>query len=141
VEAVKDKNAVCIRKAKKLIDELCPDALVLEAFERRDSERADRITKLGRALVALAADAGIECAIYTRRDIEVCFATVGARTRDEIAEAVARHLPALSPRLPERRRAWEAEDRRMGLFASAALVLTHYRHEALFVLGQRQVPA
>ncbi len=129
-EARTDKNAVCLRKIEALLDRLEPEAVVLEAFEKRNSARTDRIARLCRAVVAIANGRGIEFAIYTRLDIEAAFAPVGARTRQEIAEAVARHLPALHPRLPPKRKAWDGEDRRMALFSAAALVLTHYRHQA-----------
>jgi len=125
-----DKNPVCLRKIEALFERLEPETVVLEAFEKRNSARADRIARLCRAVVAMANDRGVEFAIYTRRDIEAAFAEVGARTRQEIAEAVARRLPALHPRLPCKRKAWDGEDRRMALFNAAALVLTHYRHQA-----------
>ena len=136
VEVTKDKNVVCLRKIEVLLDQLEPEMLVLEAFEKRNSARADRIAKLCRALVALANDRGIEFAIYTRVDIERCFATVGARTRYEIAETIARHVPALSPRLPQKRQPWKADDRRMALFNAAALVFTHFRYQAQFFFDE-----
>lgn len=130
VEVRKDKNVVCLRRVEELIDRLLPETLVLEAFERRDSARKDRITKLCRGLSALAKDRAVEIAVYSRRDIAGCFQTVGAETRHEIAEAVARHVPELRERLPGKRKPWNGEDRRMALFCAAALVLTHYRHTA-----------
>src|SRR5580693_1786416 len=80
VEVTRDLNVVCLRKIERLITELEPDTFVLEAFEKGNSARTDRTTKLCRALVTLVNDRGIEFAIYTRKDIEVCFAGVGART-------------------------------------------------------------
>ena len=78
-------------------------------------------------MVSLAADRGVEVAIYARGEVQACFASVGARTRREIAEAVVRHIDAFRHRLPNKRRPWEGEDRRMAIFAAAALVLTHYQ--------------
>lgn len=120
-----EKNAVCLRKIEKLFDRLTPETLVLEAFER-ESARADRIQKLCRAIVNIAVNRGIEVAILSRQDVRACFARVGAVTRYEIAEAVARTLDAFRHRLPPRRRTWEKEDPRLSLFSAAALVLTHY---------------
>jgi len=133
-EVAKTKNVVCLRKIEILMTELEPETLVLEAFERRNSARTDRIARLCRSLVTLANDRSVEFAIYTRKDIEACFASAGARTRYEIAEAIARHVPGLAPRLPNKRKAWTAEDRRMALFNAAALVFTHYRYQAQFFL-------
>ena len=78
-----------------------------------------------------ANDSGIEFAIYTRRDVARCFTTVGAGTCYEIAESIARHVPALAPRLPKKRRSWTTEDRRMALFNAAALVFTHFRYQSI----------
>jgi Holliday junction resolvasome RuvABC endonuclease subunit len=136
VEVKKDKNAVCLRKIEALCEQLEPETLVLEAFQRRNSARTNRIATLCRSLVSLANGRGIDVAIYSRKDVNACFATAGARTRYEIAEAIARQVPALAPRLPAKRRAWNAEDRRMALFNAAALVFTHYRHQAQHVFDE-----
>lgn len=112
---------------EKLIQRLTPETLLLEAFERPNAKKADRTQRISRAMVALAADRGVDVEIYTRGDVKACFAAVGARTRDEIAAAVARHVVAFSHRLPKRRKPWEGEDRRMALFSAAALVMTHFQ--------------
>lgn len=127
VSATGDKNAVCLRALEKLLARLEPETLVLEASGRRASVRSARIDRLSKAVIAMAADRGVEVAVYARADIQSCFKTVGARTRQEIAEAVARHVDAFRHELPKARRPWDAEDRRMALFSAAALVLTHFR--------------
>lgn len=134
VSAKGDKNAVCLRALEKLLNRLQPETLVLEASGRRSSVRSARIDRLCQAATALAADRGADVAVYTRGDIQSCFRTVGARSRQEIAEAVVRHVDALRHRLPSKRRPWDPEDRRMSLFCAAALVLTHYRFSAMLLL-------
>jgi hypothetical protein len=52
--------------------------------------------------------------------------SVGARSRQEIAEAVARSFD----RLPRPRRPWEGPHRRLAIFDAAAVVLTHYQLDA-----------
>jgi sugar phosphate isomerase/epimerase len=96
VEVARDKNVVCLRRIEALLADLEPETLVLEAFEPRNSARSDRIARLCRALVAISNDRGIELAIYTRKEIETCFSSLGARSRFEIAEVIARHVPALA---------------------------------------------
>lgn len=124
------KNARCIRKFEKLLERLRPETLVLEAFDTKNSARTPRIRRLCLALVELASDLGLELAVYTRADVHKAFETVGAKTRDEIAEAVLRQFPALNMHYPGRRKPWEGEDRRQAIFSAAALVLTHYRFGA-----------
>ena len=112
---------------EKLIARLMPEVLLLEAFEGPAAKRSAPTERLSRAMAQLAAERGVTVEVYTRGDVRACFAPVGARSRDQIAAAVARHLPVLRHRLPKPRKPWEGEDRRMALFSAAALALTHYQ--------------
>jgi len=123
----KEKNLVCLRRLRTLLLRFEPEVLVIEAFEVRDSRRRARIARLCRGVVAMATEHGVDVAIYDRTQVRACFAAVGAVTRHEIAEAVARHLEPFRQHLPRRRQPWQAEDERMALFSSAALVLSHFR--------------
>jgi len=127
VSARKDKNATCLKRLDALLHRFAPEVLVLEAYDRESSRRARRIARLG-ASVRRAADArGVETAVYHRAEVREAFAETGAKTRREIAEAVARHLEMFRHRLPPPRRPWDSEDAREALFAAAALILTHQR--------------
>lgn len=127
VSAGDDKNASCLRRLERLLDRFAPETLVLEASDRATTRRARRIADLCTAVRRAADDRGIETVVYSRADIRAAFAEVEARTRREIAEAVARHCEAFRHRLPKPRRPWESEDARGALFAAAAVVLTHQR--------------
>lgn len=127
VSAGADKNASCLRRLERLLDRFAPETLVLEASDRETTRRARRIAELCTAVRCAADDRGMETAVYSRAEIRAAFAEVGARTRREIAEAVARHCEAFRHRLPKPRRPWESEDARGALFAAAAVVLTHHR--------------
>ena len=122
----KEKNAQCLRRVEKLLDRLTPESLVLEAFERTASTRRNRIANLGRAITALAIARGVEVVIYTFNDVRHRFASLGARTRHDIAEATARCLEPLRHLLPSKRKTWESDRWRLSLFCAAALALTHY---------------
>ncbi len=128
VSARKDKNATCLKRLKRLLVRFAPETLVLEAYDRETTRRARRIARLGVRARTLADGQGIETAVYSRAEIREAFAEVGATTRRDIAEAVARHLDAFRHRLPPRRKPWESEDARDALFAAAAVVLTHHRN-------------
>lgn len=128
------KNARCLRRIEKIVERLTPETIVLEAFERQNSVRRTRVTDLCRGIVALAAAQSIEVAIYSFGDVRQTFAHVGARTRQEIAEAVARQLPAFQRLVPRKRRAWDSEGHRMHLFSAAALALTNYQRGATVLL-------
>lgn len=121
-----DKNGVCLQKLEKMLDRFMPETLLLEEA-RSVANRSDRIARLYKAIVALCVSRSIDVAIYTLGEVKACFASAGARTRQEIAETVARMIDALGHRVPKPRKAWQSEDRRMALFCAAALVLTHFQ--------------
>jgi Holliday junction resolvasome RuvABC endonuclease subunit len=130
----KDKNGRCLRKIEKLFDRLAPETLVLEAFEKRNSIRRDRVANLGRAIVALAISKGVDVAIHTFNEVRQCFASVGARTRHEIAEAIGRQFAQFHHLMPRKRRAWDAESGKMPLFCAAAVSAAHYHSAATNLL-------
>jgi hypothetical protein len=116
IEKRRKRQEGSLAALEKLIERLHPECLLLEAFERPGSKKKpDGTQRVSRAMIALAADRGVEVAIYTRGDVQACFA------------AVARHVEAFRHRLPKPRKPWESEDRRMSLFSAAALTLTHYQ--------------
>ena len=121
-----DKNAVCLRKIELMLDRYAPETLLLEEA-KSVANRSARITRLYTAIASMAAHRSIEVAIYTLGQIKTCFSKVGAITRQDIAEAVGRHIEAFRHRMPKPRKPWQAEDRRMAMFCAAALVLTHYQ--------------
>lgn len=132
-EARGDKNAGSLRKLTWLLKVLAPEVLVLEAFDKR-TLRSERIRKLCLDVVNAAADHGAQLDCLRRSDVQKTFELVNARTRDEIAEAVARHVPTLRAHLPDRRRQWNGEDKRLSVFCAAALVLAHYHNGAAALL-------
>ena len=135
-----DKNADCLTKVEAMLERYQPETLVLEAFERRFSNRSSRMTLLGRSIAAMATARGIEVVIYTKGEVQRYFETIGARTRYEIATAISRQLDILRPQLPPKRKPWNGEDYRMTLFSAAALILTHYRTEAGRLLDELKGP-
>lgn len=127
-------NERTLRRVEKLLERLRPELLVLEAYELPAKERSERMTLLYRAIAATARDLGIDVAILPRSDVQAVFMRVGAKTRHEIAGAVARQVPALQYLLPRRRRSWEVEELNTALFCAAALVLAHYALDATRLL-------
>lgn len=128
------KNEKCLQLVEKLLTRLTPQTLVLEAFEPEHSSRRNRITRLGRAIVALAASRGVDVAVFSSKDVRRCFEHLGVRSRWDIATTVARQFAELGHLLPTKPRAWEPEHWRMALFSATALALTHYQRDATLLL-------
>lgn len=64
---------------------------------------------------------------YTKVKVQAAFAAENAKTRPEIARAIAARLPVFAPKLPPLRKIWMSEDPRQSLFDAAALGMTYFR--------------
>lgn len=129
-----DKNRNALSRIARLLERYSPAVLVLEDFEHKPARRGARIKRLCRAVLRLAGHQGLEVRVYPRAAVNACFKSVGAKTRHEIAQAVALHVDALRHVLPARRKVWDSEHPRMGLFQAAALAITY------FALGDAEEP-
>ncbi|MDR3526624.1 MAG: hypothetical protein P4L57_05045 [Rhizomicrobium sp.] len=123
--AKQGRNARLLARFSRLLDRYEPAVLVLEEFES-PTTRADRIRLLCRNMVHLASCKGADTPVYRRNVVRTVFATVGATTRYDIAQVIARHIDAFSHRMPKKRKAWESEDPRQSLFDAAALAITYF---------------
>ena len=126
VQAKKDRNAKCLMRIERLLTRYQPSVIVLEQFDRRPARRAVRIKALCLAITQLGNHRGIEVRVYNRAVIRTCFVTSGARTRYEIASAIAALIDVFRHRLPRARKRWQSEDCRQSLFDAAALAITHF---------------
>ena len=105
-----------------VVERYRPDRLVLE--EPAGSYKKET----GRTLLVWAeqwaADHDVACQAITPEDLERYF---GSPHRYEVAKAVARQFEQLAPQLPERRRRWESERVRLGVFVAVARGLASFR--------------
>jgi hypothetical protein len=67
----------------------------------------------------------IDVATYSKEEIASVFEGQGARTKYDIARAIAHMFPELARRLPRRRRIWQGEQYQMAIFDAAAIGVTH----------------
>jgi len=120
------KNDITLTHIRKLIERYRPDGIVIEDYEAKESKRSERVRWLYRMIEHLAMTEHIEVFRYSRDAVRKCFTSVGARTRYEIAQAIARQIPAFSHRVPKLRKIWMSEDPRQSLFDAIALGIVHY---------------
>lgn len=121
-----EKNAITLQAVARLVDRYAPETIVIEDMKDTESRRHLRIRALYRLIAILARSRGIDVARYRHADVLKTFASVGARTKYEIAQAIAEQIPAFSIRLPRKRKIWMTEDPRQSLFDAAALGITHF---------------
>lgn len=124
-----NKNKRTLSLIKKLLVRYRPDVLVVEDTSAAGSRRSMRVRRLHRLIAHLAATEHVDLHRYTRSDIVSCFSTIGALTKHEIAQAIAKHIPAFVHRIPRPRKPWMSEDPRQSLFDAAALGITHFANQ------------
>lgn len=120
-----NRNGITLQEIRKLVSTYAPETIVIEDPRTRGSRRHLRIRALYRMIVHLAITSGIDVARYTHAEVWETFSSVGARTKFEIAQAIATQIPAFAHRLPRKRKIWMSEDPRQSLFDAAALGITH----------------
>jgi len=90
------------------------------------AHRAPRIQKLNGSIAKFVDSQGVGVRRYSRAQVLEYFGHLGARTKQEIAETIAKQVPALALHLPVPRKPWRSEDDRMGIFEAAALAWIHF---------------
>ncbi|MBI1894645.1 MAG: hypothetical protein HYS14_11090 [Candidatus Rokubacteria bacterium] len=128
-EARIDKEKTCLNKIAALWERYEPDVLVLEECAARGCRRSTRVRGLLRRLRMAAVRRGLRVRAIPRRAVRKAFASRDARTKDQIARAIAAEFPEIAPYLPPLRKPWMTEDQRMSVFVAVAI--------AVVVLGKR----
>jgi len=97
---------------------------VLQDMSQAGTHRPHRIRSLNEAITNVAERYGLPTVFVSRSEVRQRFAHLGSVTKDTIASAIAKHIPAFGRFLPPPRKPWKSEDARMGIFDAAALALT-----------------
>lgn len=121
------KNKKCLRRISVLFGQYEPSALVLQDTSAPGTYRARRIRSLHEAIAVLAETQGIPVFSYSRERTRQTFLPLGGTTKQTVAEAIGRLVPAFGNFIPPVRKIWKNEHSRMALFDAAALVLTFYQ--------------
>lgn len=130
VKEVKDnKDARCLKQIADLIRRYEPDVIVVEDVTAKSCRRCPRVRLLIRDTFKLALEKKIKIHSVSRRAVRAAFSRFGARTKHEIAGAIAKRLPELAFRRPPYRKPWMSEDDRMSIFDAAAFALTFFYSE------------
>jgi hypothetical protein len=121
-----EKNSYCLKVARGLFHRYRPDVVVLQDTSWTGTVRSQRILNLNVAIFEAAEQQALPVCAFSRDQVRAAFSHLSSPTKDAIAEAIAKNIPALKPYLPPRRKRWQDEDARMGIFDAAALALTFF---------------
>lgn len=119
-----ERNGRVTEEIEQAIERYCPDIVLIEDTSVKGSRRSDRIRRLYRSIKHMAVNRAIDVHRISQVKVKMAFAPVGAKTKYEIAQAIAREMPEIAFRLPKKREIWQTEPTVMGLFAAVALGVT-----------------
>ena len=108
----------------RLVEQYWPPIIVLQEMSALGARRSERMQALNEAIKRYAEERGVPVSCHSRSEVHEAFASMGARTKAAIANAIAARVPALERYLPPPRKPWMSEHPNMGIFDAAALALT-----------------
>jgi len=123
----KEKRETLLARVDALFARYQPNVIVLQDMSERGTHRPHRIRHLNEEIVEIAERYGFPVLFFSRAEVRQCFTYMEAVTKDTIAAAIAKHIPAFERFLPPPRKLWNSEDARMGIFDAAALALTFFQ--------------
>lgn len=122
------KVSSLLLRLERLLDESAPEVLLVRAIEQGPCRT--RGSKLLAAITELAKRKDIPTVQISRGQIRRTFSHLASSDRQSITEEIARTMPWLASFAPPRRKIWNGEDRRMGLFDAVALSITFHSARA-----------
>lgn len=123
------ERALRLDKATKLVDVYQPEVVVLEDWRQASRLRRNALRPFAVAFETEMIDRDVPVVQYSSSRVRNLFRPMGARTKTDIARALAIRFPELIWRVPPVRKIWMSEDDQMGVFDSIALALTHLDEE------------
>ena len=120
------KTARTILQSKALMEQYCPDVVVVEDWQGKGSCRCLRIGNIIRAIRTMANLYRIPTRCFSRNRVRQAFDFWNAKTKHQIAVVIALELPELRSRLPRLRKTSMSEDERMAIFDAVSFAFTYF---------------
>jgi Holliday junction resolvasome RuvABC endonuclease subunit len=120
------RNTAALARLDAILERYRPNVLAMERHDDMRGRRSLRIQRLYLAVERRAQRRYIIVHRVSRSQIESSPRINGAKTRQEVAAAVATCIAALRPHLPKPRQIWVGERSAMRLFCAAACAVTYF---------------
>jgi hypothetical protein len=122
------KNIQALAQVEKLMRYWKPSILALQDVNAKGSKRVPRIKELHADLEKFAESQKVRVKKFSGSKLRKVLINNSKGTKHEMATEIARRFPEeLGDILPAKRRAWDDEDERMGIFDAAALAVSFWR--------------
>ena len=96
----KEKREKLLARVDAVFARHRPDVVVLQDTSERGTHRPHRIRRLNETIAVRAESYGVPVRFFTRNDVRRRFAYLQMVSKDAIAAAIAKHIPALGRFLP-----------------------------------------
>jgi len=107
----------------EMLDRFQADVLVIEDGEALRSERRARMRRALRLMAKRAAARGIIVQKISRHEVRRSWRERDKTNKHDVAAAIAVSFPEIEPYVPRKRRTWDTEDPRTGVFDAMSLLL------------------
>lgn len=124
-----NKDRKSLRLIEDLIERYQPSLIVVEDYDGEGSRRCLRIQRLITDISKLSLKRKIKVRSFSRAEVKQAFCESRALNKRDIAMAIAKRFPELTPRLPPVRKPWMSEDYRMSIFDAVALGVACFHFE------------
>jgi hypothetical protein len=119
-----------------ILDRYEPDLLILQDTSPNGTRRIERLARLNATIESTAQDRRIRVFRYSRDEVYGTLRAFGVSNKQQLAQFVAKHIPAFERFVPPPRRPWMTEDTRMALFDAAALGIVFFVKSGMSILTQ-----
>jgi hypothetical protein len=121
----KDSRTCLGQRFQRILETYKPSIVAMRSRRAMRTSAAERRKALASILRAVARESKIAIVDVNLSAFREYFRLHNARTKYEIAHAVATLLPELAWKLPPQRKIWQSEHHRMSIFDAAAVALVH----------------
>jgi len=128
-ETCDEKNAKSLRQIEGLVKLYSPSLIAIENIRASDSRRGARVRVLLSQVSSLGRKLKTPVRAVSKSELKKSFESSRAKTKDEIAQVIAKRFPELALRLPPPRKPWNGPDPRMAIFMAMANALAALQHD------------
>lgn len=121
----KDSRSCLGQRLQRILETYTPSLIAMRSHRAMRTSAAGRRKALAGILRAAARKSRVAIVDVNPSALRDYFRLHDARTKYEIAQAVAILLPELAWKLPPQRKVWQSEHHRMSIFDAAAVALAH----------------
>lgn len=121
--------AAAMKRVQALFARFAPSRLAIERSQAGNVPNPVNLQSLYRFIQREAFRRSIPGTMFTRIKVRSAFRDFGVRSKDDIAELLARMFPELRPKLPPKRKLWRREHFSMPMFDAVALAVACWRRD------------